>query len=132
MNALHCPTCGQRPLNPGAAARMRLDLATLWLSLDDAGDVVPHTYCQLCWPRAAAAEGPTCRRCGDGVLLSGVLADPENVDFIRAWLVNHGWIWSGPTCTCPNCALHLPGPAWRDTGSGQRENTASTAPGTRR
>jgi hypothetical protein len=88
------------------------DLGITWLLPDPQDPAGPARLARFC--RECAPSGPldeiTCAACGDGPILTGVLAEPTDlataavVDF---WLDAVGWRWRigpSPGPWCPDCS----------------------------
>jgi len=109
------PSCGHEPVTREEAVQLRADLAVLWLhpDPDNPGSVVQARHCRTCQPRGPVVD-VKCTRCGDGPIITGVLAEdsaPDSVAYLaRRWLVGAGWS-TAPDLVCPEnrlAALLLP------------------------
>ncbi len=100
-----CPSCGLEPRTREEAGQLRADLAVRWLHPDpvNPGLVVQARHCRACHPRGAVVD-VECTRCGDGPIITGVLAAdsaPGVVAYpVRRWLVTAGWA-TAPELVCP-------------------------------
>jgi DNA invertase Pin-like site-specific DNA recombinase len=108
VSSLSCPTCGHTPTSRPEARQQRADLATVWLDQPTAHTpIAEHTHCVHCQPHVPTAS-LTCVRCGDGPLLTGILAEhvhtrptDELPSALRSWLAERGWQIT-PELLCPH------------------------------
>ncbi|MEE2034364.1 recombinase family protein [Rhodococcus chondri] len=99
---LECPTCGYRPSTRREMIPHLGDLDTLWLHLDDHGQVREQRHCARCQPHEQVVA-ISCARCGAGPLISGADADAD-ADLpmtVLRWLEGQGWE-TGTTLVCTN------------------------------
>lgn len=84
---------------------LRADLAVRWLHPDPRtpGGVVEARHCRTCQPVGSVVD-VECARCGDGPIVTGVLAQDSAVGSVaypaRRWLVTAGWT-TAPELACP-------------------------------
>ena len=115
VRGLACPNCGHEPATRPEALQQREDLAVIWLHQDRAhGPIIRRRYCANCQPRNNAAAVLECSRCGDGPILTGILATYLNQNGngplpteLRSWLTSDGW-QLGPRPLCPHERPTLP------------------------
>ena len=100
-----CPSCGGEPVTRAEAMALRADLAVLWLhpDPDHPEAVVVARHCRVCQPTGAVVD-VECTRCGDGPIITGVMAQDSVVGSVaypaRRWLVAAGWA-TAPELVCP-------------------------------
>lgn len=95
-----CPTCGYRPSTRREMIPHRGDLDTLWLHLDDHGQVREQRHCARCQPHEQVLA-ISCARCGAGPLISGADADADLPTTVLRWLKGQGW-GTGTNLLCTN------------------------------
>ena len=100
-----CPSCGHEPATREEAMALRADLAVLWLHPDPDNPtlVTEAHHCRACQPHGSVVN-VECARCGDGPIITGVLAQDSAVGSVaypaRRWLVAAGWS-TAPQLVCP-------------------------------
>ncbi|WP_072691672.1 recombinase family protein [Rhodococcus marinonascens] len=100
-----CPTCGYDPTTRAEAAHQRADLAVTWLHPDpkSTGTLLERHHCRHCEP--GPAFDIACTICGDGPILTGVLAEHARTGTLpepaQHWLHRAGWHTS-PALLCPD------------------------------
>lgn len=99
-----CPSCGHEPASRPEALQQRDDLTICWLHQSAIGAPInEHRHCVHCQPHVPVAS-LACAECGDGPLLTGVLAEQASEQSLptalQDWLSNRGWRTS-PELLCP-------------------------------
>ena len=96
-----CPTCGYEPTTHRDLVPHRADLATIWLHLDDRGELREARHCAHCQPHDHVLV-VSCSRCGDGPLVTGTDSGTDKVPTsVRDWLTQHDWVVESDLL-CPN------------------------------
>jgi hypothetical protein len=97
------PTCGTKPTDAPTRWRLRQDLATIWLHLDDE-NLREQRHCVACQPHTQPLI-IECDLCGDGPLVTGLRAGLPTHKWpvaLTSWLRNHHW----RTQPEPRCGNH--------------------------
>jgi hypothetical protein len=97
------PTCGTKPTDAPTRWRLRQDLATIWLHLDDE-NLREQRHCVACQPHTQPLI-IECDLCGDGPLVTGLPAGLPTHKWpvaLTSWLRNHHW----RTQPEPRCGNH--------------------------
>lgn len=79
-----CPSCGHEPVTRAEVMQLRADLAVLWLHPDPGtpGAVVEARHCRSCRQPTGSVVDVECARCGDGPIITGVLAQDSAPELV--------------------------------------------------
>ncbi|NLV79991.1 MAG: recombinase family protein [Rhodococcus sp.] len=97
---LECPTCGYRPSTRREMIPHLDDLDTVWLHVEDDGQVREQRHCAQCQPHDVEIAEAGCERCGTGPLITGNAVDGEFPAEVLRWLEKRGWDTTGTTLVC--------------------------------